>query len=261
MRGACSLLLFMTARACTTSWPGGKEMAPSESAAPIMDVLLPREHELIAAGAEVTLPKEEEAAIDAGWDGDNCAPSTYGESGQHLGLDAFGLGEGSVFVDIGAGVGQAVLKAVLVHHATRGIGIEISASRHAFACKAYDKWASLPQALCGTECARRLQKPGTLEAIQASALDEEALAPLKEATHVFVYALCFPNALAKALEIALLERLPSKALVYTDPLFFDRIATPPSRHRWGQAEVNGRRFVKTEDGNFLKIAESYRTEM
>merc|ERR1711924_76349 len=92
------------------------------------------------------------------------------------------------------------------------------------------------------------------ESIHASVLETEALAALSQATHVFIYALCFPNELAKKLETALLQRLPSEAKVYMEPLFFDRISTPPSRHRWGQAVVAGRRFIRISDTPFMAIS-------
>eukprot|EP00747_Dinoflagellata_sp_TGD_P034099 gnl/TRDRNA2_/TRDRNA2_137056_c1_seq1.p1 gnl/TRDRNA2_/TRDRNA2_137056_c1~~gnl/TRDRNA2_/TRDRNA2_137056_c1_seq1.p1 ORF type:complete len:285 (+),score=38.12 gnl/TRDRNA2_/TRDRNA2_137056_c1_seq1:36-890(+) len=234
------------ANKCHVSWPKGLSTTDPGGAVADSKVFL----KTLFNGIAGTISEEEKKTIDEACQAETsdvkCAPSTYGERTVEdlWNNPRFEFGPGSVFVDIGAGIGKIVLDAVLLRNASRGIGIEVSAERHEKACTAMDRWrAMLPgtaheggssdsPSVCGAECSRRLSYgAGEITSLKASALDPESIAVLREATHVLIFATCFPQGLLADLERTLLQELPAGAIVSVTPF-----------HTWGDLRVGGRRF-------------------
>lgn len=236
---------------CVADWPAGllEAAAQAEYEDGGANALL----ETLFSGIDghERIPPAEQASIDALWtqDANRCSTSTYGEREVEdvFNHPLFTFGPNSVFVDVGGGVGRAALPAVLLYNATRGVSLEISASRHAKACQAIGRWrAMLPSELdkkrsgdllpasCGAECRRRLvYGGGKVEAWQASALDARVAGLFSVATHVFIYGTCFPTKLLSDIEPTLLQQLRWRAVLYV---------TTPFSHQWGRVRAGGRRF-------------------
>tara|TARA_B100000795_G_scaffold252947_1_gene222837 strand:+ start:75 stop:740 length:666 start_codon:yes stop_codon:yes gene_type:complete len=151
-----------------------------------------------------------------------CAPSTYGTLPTDMFSDpAFwdpAHTADAHVLDIGAGDGQLITTAVLVHGASSAVGIEMAGARVADGCAALERLATAlsglhaesaphwPLSATATEVPQQSSNPPrTIELRVGDARTE----PFGRATsHVLLYATCFPLALAQALQRRLAAELP-----------------------------------------------------
>eukprot|EP00962_Isochrysis_galbana_P057980 scaffold30635_cov135-Isochrysis_galbana.AAC.2 len=137
---------------------------------------------------------------------------TYGEVAPHGMLQLLGAGRpgllpgleapGSLFLDIGSGVGRLVLATALLTGA-KAVGVEVVEARHMAAVRAL----------------ARAQASGTLTPKQASRVgllhaDATKTTALPDATHAYLSNLCFPPDLEREIALALVA-LPSLRFAVT----------------------------------------------
>jgi len=140
-----------------------------------------------------------------------CAPSTYvplpvDEVLLHPG---FGVrpGGGAAVHDLGAGLGRPTLRAVLLHGASAGVGVELSASRWRAGCSALRRL----DVLLSSPSRRPRGRPLARAELH---LGDALRADVSGATHVLLFATCFPAETLRALQQKLLEELPRGARVF-----------------------------------------------
>lgn len=141
-----------------------------------------------------------------------CAPSTY----LSLPVDDvlthqdFGLVPGASRVyDLGAGLGKTILRAVLLHGAAAGVGIELSETRWRAGCGALLQL----DMLLGDPALRPRNRPAaTVELRLGDALRADV--DVTAATHVLLFATCFPGAVLEDLQSKLLRELPGGARIF-----------------------------------------------
>ena len=212
--GSCSLVL--------PPW----HLAPSLASQLILEAFgpsrrssdLPRAERMVLDAQHDALSSEEELP---------CAPSTYGTLPTDMFSDpAFwdpALTADAQVLDIGAGDGQLIATAVLVHGAFSAVGIEMAGARVADGCAALERLAT---ALSGLRAASAPHWPLSAAAIEQPQqssnpprtielrVGDARTAPFGRATsHVLLYATCFPLALAQALQRRLAAELPVGARV------------------------------------------------
>jgi hypothetical protein len=150
-----------------------------------------------------------EAAIE-------CSEDSYGEILQTSASKLFAhplvqLKPGETFADLGSGLGQLVMDAVLVGEAKRSVGVELSAQRSKEACTALQEVEkALPVTqLSGWRAARHESQTqifsGDLFGLPDSLVNELNV--------VYVANLCFRPAMLKALALKLDKALPEGARV------------------------------------------------
>jgi hypothetical protein len=183
------------------------------------------------------LPLAERIVLDAQHDALSseeelpCAPSTYGTLPTEMFSDpAFwdpALAADAHVLDIGAGDGQLIATAVLVHGASSAVGLEMAGARVADGCAALERLATAlsglraaavattaPQwPLSAAAIARPQQSSNPPRTVELRVADART-APFGRATsHVLLYATCFPLALAQVLQRRLAAELPVGARV------------------------------------------------
>jgi len=109
--------------------------------------------------------------------------------------------------DLGAGLGRPTLRAVLLHGASAGVGVELSATRWRSGCTALrqlDRRLAMPAA-----------RPQSLSPARVELHLGDALgADVSDATHVLFFATCFPAEMLRWMQKKLLEELPSGARIF-----------------------------------------------
>lgn len=140
----------------------------------------------------------------------SCKPSTY----LSLPVDevfahsAFALQPGrSRVYDLGAGLGRPVLRAVLIGGAAAGVGVEVSATRWRAGCRALRQLSWL---LAASPRPTRQPREALVELRLGDALE----ANVSDATHVLLFATCFPPEPLAALQRKLLRELPDGGRIF-----------------------------------------------
>mmetsp|Transcript_14881 Transcript_14881/g.42706 ORF Transcript_14881/g.42706 Transcript_14881/m.42706 type:complete len:278 (+) Transcript_14881:36-869(+) len=138
----------------------------------------------------------------------SCLPSTYVPLpvDEVLSHPGFG-GMGAVVHDLGAGLGRPTLRAVLLHGASAGVGVELSSTRWREGCSAL---RTLGRRLAGAAERPRDRPTARVELRLGDAL----LADVSGATRVLLFATCFPAEVVQTLQRKLLEELPDGARVF-----------------------------------------------
>mmetsp|Transcript_119324 Transcript_119324/g.337547 ORF Transcript_119324/g.337547 Transcript_119324/m.337547 type:complete len:300 (-) Transcript_119324:131-1030(-) len=159
------------------------------------------------------VPTAERLHIDAPalnvTDASTCKPSTYlsipiGEVLEHQG---FGFGPSAHVHDLGAGFGRPVMQAVLAHGAAAGLGVELSETRWRTGCDALRRLDFL---LAKASRRPKNMSVAVVELRRGDMLD----ADVSDATHVFIFATCFPASVVVALQEKLMRELPLGARVF-----------------------------------------------
>ena len=156
-----------------------------------------------------------------------CAPSTYGTLPTEMFSDpAFwdpALTANAHVLDIGAGDGQLITTAVLVHGASSAVGIEMAGARVADGCAAFERLATALSGLRAESAPHWPLSAAAIELPQQSSnpprrielrVGDARTEPFGRTTsHVLLYATCFPLALAQVLQRRLAAELPVGARV------------------------------------------------
>eukprot|EP00747_Dinoflagellata_sp_TGD_P122334 gnl/TRDRNA2_/TRDRNA2_173603_c0_seq1.p1 gnl/TRDRNA2_/TRDRNA2_173603_c0~~gnl/TRDRNA2_/TRDRNA2_173603_c0_seq1.p1 ORF type:complete len:300 (-),score=54.34 gnl/TRDRNA2_/TRDRNA2_173603_c0_seq1:55-954(-) len=165
----------------------------------------------------MTLPEEELANLNVNFteSGDRrCKPATFGEldSVKIFKNEGFHLGEEDYFMDLGSGVGKAVIHASLLFNASVSVGVELSEARFRESCRALARLeAILRSASCGDRCRERIRRPGRIEMRRANVLDTD----LSNVTAIMMYSNCFPTEVQTQLQRKLILEPPLGARVQT----------------------------------------------
>eukprot|EP00747_Dinoflagellata_sp_TGD_P049794 gnl/TRDRNA2_/TRDRNA2_146397_c0_seq2.p1 gnl/TRDRNA2_/TRDRNA2_146397_c0~~gnl/TRDRNA2_/TRDRNA2_146397_c0_seq2.p1 ORF type:complete len:313 (+),score=68.01 gnl/TRDRNA2_/TRDRNA2_146397_c0_seq2:43-981(+) len=143
-----------------------------------------------------------------------CKPATFGEldSVKIFKNPGFHLSDGDYFMDLGSGVGKAVIHASLMFNASLSVGVELSEGRFRESCRALTRLEEiLRSASCSELCRQRVRRPGRIEMRKANVLDVD----LSNVTAVMMYSNCFPTVVQEPLQRKLLTELPLGARVQT----------------------------------------------
>jgi len=147
---------------------------------------------------------------------DECTEDSYGEILQTSAAKLFShplvqMKPGETFADLGSGLGQLVMDAVLVGEAKRAVGVELSATRSKEACSALQE---VSKALPVTELSgwRASRHESQTEVFQGDlmGLPDDLISELNV---VYVANLCFRPAMLSALSQKLDKSLPEGARV------------------------------------------------
>lgn len=166
------------------------------------------EEAFMLTGEYSRLPDEEAQQINVGHEA-GCAPSTYvsmpvDDIYWHPG---FAVGPGSRVLDLGAGPGRPTMRAVLFHGAEVGLGVELSRTRVRAGCLALSKLSEL--------LSDPSQRPRDLSGGKIELRIGDVLtAHVASATHVVIFATCFPPNVTTSLQDKLLQELPEGARIF-----------------------------------------------
>lgn len=168
------------------------------------------------------LPAEEKKSILSAaarfskQESDECTEDSYGEILQTSAAKLFAhplvqMKPGENFADLGSGLGQLVMDAVLLGEAKHAVGVELSASRSKEACSALQE---VSKALPATQLSgwRATRHESQTEVLQGDVmgLDDQLIGDLNV---VYVADLCFRPAMLSALAQKLDKSLPQGARV------------------------------------------------
>lgn len=165
-----------------------------------------------------------------------CPASTYLEMPTESIFEsaAFALAADDGVVDLGAGIGKTGARAVLLHGARRGFGIELSVTRFQAGCSALRRLGRLldyqaeTRSCSGDDCDdaplnATLTLAHTLHMFRAALVHtaeiglrhgDAATADIRGATRVLMFATCFPAGFMARLQSKLVRELPVGARVF-----------------------------------------------
>jgi hypothetical protein len=203
---------------CTVSLPRHSVQADAEAdALGWLDKLFSKQEE-----SSYNIPADEKKTILASasrfskQESDECTEDSYGEILQTSAAKLFShplvqMKPGENFADLGSGLGQLILDAVLLGEAKHAVGVELSTSRSKDSCSALQEVSkALPQSqLSGWRASRHESQTEVLQG-DVMGLDDQLISELNV---VYVSGLCFRPAMLSALAQKLDKSLPQGARV------------------------------------------------
>lgn len=145
-----------------------------------------------------------------------CSEDSYGEISQESAAKLFShplihMQAGETFGDLGSGLGQLVVDAVLVGNAKRAVGIELSSDRYSESCSALSEIKNqMPES---KQTGWRADRHTGLVELREGDIMETQDAMLKELNVVYLANLCFRNDLLAAVMQKLNHALPAGARI------------------------------------------------